>query len=86
VAASVLSAAGLPEFVTTSLQAYESFAIELASCPGKPAAIRQRLADLRLTSPLFDTGKFAKHIEAAYVAMHERYLLGLGPDDIHVAG
>jgi predicted O-linked N-acetylglucosamine transferase (SPINDLY family) len=85
VAASVLNAAGLPELVTTSLKAYETLAIELASQPDRLAAIRQKLAANRLTSPLFDTEQFARRIEAAYSAMHERYRTGLPPADIHIA-
>jgi predicted O-linked N-acetylglucosamine transferase (SPINDLY family) len=48
------------------------------------ASIRQKLSDNRLTTPLFDTTLFTKHIEAAYTAMYERHQAGLPPDHIHV--
>jgi protein O-GlcNAc transferase len=84
VAASLLTAIGLPEFITSTPQAYEDLAIELAANPEKLAAIKRRLENNRLTTPLFDTELFTRHIEAAYTAMHERYQAGLSPDDIYV--
>ena len=50
--------------------------------PEKLAAIKRKLAENRLTTPLFDTKLFTKHIEAAYTAMYERYQAGLPPDHI----
>ena len=84
VAASLLNAIDLPELVTTTPEAYEALAIELATNPEKLAKIKRKLADNRLTTPLFDTKRFAKHIEAAYTTMYERYLADLAPADIYV--
>ena len=84
VAASLLTAIGLPELIVSTPQSYEDLAIELATNPTKLAAINTRLANNRLTTPLFDTKLFAKHIETAYTAMHERYRAGLPPDHIFV--
>jgi len=82
VAASLLNAIHLPELITTSLEDYERLAIELAANPEKLARIKQKLADNRLTTPLFDTKLSTKHLEAAYAAMHERQRAGLAPDHI----
>ena len=84
VAASLLNAVRLPELITTTRDAYEELAVELATDPAKLAGIKQKLSDNRLTTPLFDTELFAKHIEAAYMQMYERYQAGLPPDHIHV--
>ena len=81
-AASVLEAISLPELITTTPEAYERMAVDLATHPEKLAAIRHKLAENRLTTPLFNTRLFAKHIEAAYIAMHERHQAGLAPDHI----
>ena len=83
-AASVLNAIGLPELVTITPEAYEQKAIELETNPEKLAAIKRKLAENRLITPLFDTKLFAKHIEAAYTAMYERYKAGLAPDHIAI--
>ena len=83
-AGSLLNAIGLPELITTTAQAYETLAIELATNPEKLAAIKHKLAENRLTTPLFDTQLFTKHIEAAYTAMYERYQADLPPDHIYV--
>ena len=84
VAASLLNAIGLTELITSTPQAYEALAIELASNPEKLAAIKRKLATNRLTTPLFDTQLFTRHIEAAYIAMYERYQADLPPDHIYV--
>ena len=84
VAASLLRAVGLPELITTGPQEYERRAIELAKNPQMLAAIRGKLAANRVTRPLFDTALFARRIEAAFTAMHERYQAGLAPANISV--
>jgi len=84
VAASLLNAIGLPELITSTTQEYETLAIELATNPEKLAAIKHKLASNRLTTPLFDTQKFTRHIEAAYTMMYERYQADLPPDHIYV--
>jgi predicted O-linked N-acetylglucosamine transferase (SPINDLY family) len=73
VAASLLNAIGLPELITNSQEEYESLAIALASNPEKLAALKQKLVNNRLTTPLFDTPQFTKDLEQAYVQMYERY-------------
>ena len=82
VASSMLHAIGLPELITTTLDAYERTAIDLAAHPKKMTAIKRKLADNRLTTPLFDTKLFTRHIEAAYNAMFERHQSGLAPEHI----
>ena len=70
-AASVLQAVGLPELVATTQDAYETCAIDLAKNPGKLLAIGQKLTENRLTTSLFDTKLYTKHIEAAYSEIHK---------------
>jgi predicted O-linked N-acetylglucosamine transferase (SPINDLY family) len=80
VAASLLNAIGLPELVTTTQKEYETLAIQLASDPSRLLAIKNKLADNRLSAPLFDTPLFAKNLEAAYLKMYERYQTDLEPE------
>jgi predicted O-linked N-acetylglucosamine transferase (SPINDLY family) len=82
VAASLLTAVGLPELITTNQEAYEAKAIELATHPDQLRSIRNRLAANQLTTALFDTERFARNLESAYVRIHERHLAGLPPDHI----
>ena len=83
-AASVLNAIRLPELITTTIEAYEQVAIDLAKNPEKMVAIKVKLAENRLTTPLFDTALYTKHIEAAYTSMYERHQAGLAPDHIAI--
>jgi protein O-GlcNAc transferase len=84
VAASLLSAIDVPQLITTNLGAYESMAMRLAMHPEQLALIRRKLAENRLTKPLFDTKLFTKHIEMAYTTTYERYHKGLMPDHITI--
>jgi predicted O-linked N-acetylglucosamine transferase (SPINDLY family) len=83
-AASVLNAIDLPELITTTPEGYQQSAIDLATHPEKLAKIKQKLAGNRLTTPLFDTKLFTRHIEAAYIAMYGRHQAGLAPDHIAI--
>jgi predicted O-linked N-acetylglucosamine transferase (SPINDLY family) len=68
-AGSLLHAVGMPELVTRSLADYEALALTLARDPARIASLKATLARHRETHPLFDTGRFCRHLEAAYEAM-----------------
>jgi protein O-GlcNAc transferase len=76
---SMLNAIGLPELVADSLAAYETLALKLAREPELLAGIREKLARNRATEPLFDTRRFTRNLEAAYIAMWQRYQRGEDP-------
>jgi protein O-GlcNAc transferase len=80
VAASLLTAVGLPELVTSSAQAYVELAIALAREPGRLHALRQKLAANLAAAPLFDTAATTRALEAAYLEMHRRHVAGLLPE------
>ncbi|MCP4618192.1 MAG: tetratricopeptide repeat protein [Bradyrhizobium sp.] len=84
VGASLLNALGMPELIARSLEEYETRAVEIASDPDKARDLRLRLSGKRREEALFDTARFARNIESAYVAMHERFRCGLGPDHFSV--
>ena len=84
VAASLLRAAGVPELVTTSLADYEALALKLARDEALLASFKTRLAETRDTCALFDSKRFACHIEAAYVAMWERSQRDEAPESFAV--
>jgi protein O-GlcNAc transferase len=79
VAASLLTAVGLPELATESLAGYRAAALDLARDPERLTAIRGQLAEARTGSPLFDTPAYVRNLEALYRRMHERRLAGLPP-------
>jgi predicted O-linked N-acetylglucosamine transferase (SPINDLY family) len=84
VAASLLNAVHLPELITTTPEKYEALAIELATNQDRLARIRRKLEANRLTTPLFDTRLFTRHIENAYTQMYERHHAGLPPEHLYV--
>jgi len=69
VAASLLKAIDLPELVTTRAQDYEALALELAQNPALLKTTRDKLQRNRATTPLYDSERFRKNIEAAYETM-----------------
>ena len=79
VAGSLLSAIGLPELVVESLDEYEDMALSLATQPGRLQALRKKLMQNRLRTPLFDTDRFRRHIEAAYLRMWHIWQQGERP-------
>ena len=79
VAASLLGAVQLPELIAESTEGFEALAVRLATDRAALAAIRRKLAGNRLTTPLFDTDLFRRHIEAAYGEMHAIARRGAAP-------
>lgn len=84
VGASLLEAAGVPELITHTAEAYEQRARELALNPAALALLKKRLADNRMKCPLFDTVRYTRNLERAYEQMMERYRAGSPPDNITV--
>jgi len=85
VAASLLKAVGLPELVTASFEEYETLALRLLRDLSLLESLKARLARNRSKCPLFDTKQSARHIEAAYETMWERYQRGQPPISFAVA-
>jgi predicted O-linked N-acetylglucosamine transferase (SPINDLY family) len=84
VAGSLLQAVGLPELITDNLKDYEAMALKLATNPELLAEIRVKLANNRLTYPLFDTKRFTRNLEKAYFMMWEKFQRGELPDSLSV--
>lgn len=84
VAASLLGAVGMEELVTDSPHAYEARAVDLARDARALSVLREKLLRNLQGAPLFDAGHFARGLEGAYRAMHERALAGLPPDHLAV--
>ena len=79
VGASLLHALGLPEMIADTLAAYEALALKLARDERALSAIKDKLAHNRATQPLFDTDRFRRHFEAAFITMVERHQRGEPP-------
>ncbi len=82
VAASVLTAVGLPELIAGDGAEYEHLAVELATRPERLATIRRKLAENRASCALFDTPTLTRKLESLYTRMYERHLAGLPPDHL----
>jgi protein O-GlcNAc transferase len=81
---SILTAVGLPELITCALDTYETLAVRLAQNSEGLNRIREKLAENRLTEPLFDTLRFTTNLERAYKRMWKIYLAGEKPRRINV--
>jgi predicted O-linked N-acetylglucosamine transferase (SPINDLY family) len=83
--ASALYAMGLKELVADDLVAYETLAVELGLQPARLNAIRNKLAEQRRSTPLFDTELFCRHMESAYETMWKQWQSGLPPTSFTVS-
>ena len=79
VAGSLLRTLGLPELVCPSLEAYRDLAVTLANEPRRMTELRQRLVVQRERSPLYNTARLTRHMEAAYEFMFGTYAAGRPP-------
>ncbi len=84
VAGSLLNAIGLPELVTGSMDQYERFALRLAREPANLKSFRDRLQQNRSTAMLFDTERFTRDLEKAYLQMWGVFLSGAAPAPIEL--
>ena len=84
VAASLLKSIQLPELIATSTANYEDLAVHIAGNPRFLADIKEKLARNRMESPLFDTRRFVRYLEAGYASIIDRLDRGLPPEHIHV--
>ena len=66
---SVLTNAGLPEWIAQDENDYIKKAVDYASEPHRLSSIRFGLRSQVLLSPLFDAPRFARHFEAEVTKM-----------------
>jgi predicted SAM-dependent methyltransferase len=76
---SMLHWIGLDEMVMPDVESYVAHAIHLAQHPDELAAIAECLQANRETEPLFQTTRFARHLEQAYLRMWQGYCRGEAP-------
>ncbi|CAN5144421.1 hypothetical protein BH11PSE9_BH11PSE9_17540 [soil metagenome] len=86
VAASLVSACGLPQMACADADDYVNSAIRLAQSPDELQAAKAHLEVNRMTLPLFDTERYARHYEDLLLRMFERQQAGLAPDHLLAAG
>ncbi len=82
--ASILTAVGLPELVAEGVEDFTALAVRLAADAPALRALRQRLDQNKSAAPLFDTGRFARNLEAGFLEMWQRYVSGQAPGPIRI--
>lgn len=85
VAGSILTAAGLPDLVTTSASKYHDVALRIATDPAYLSDIRDRIEEAHLNSPLFDTKGYTRNFEALLERAFENYQAGNAPKSMGLA-
>jgi predicted O-linked N-acetylglucosamine transferase (SPINDLY family) len=84
IAASVLTAIGVPELIVSTYEEYEELAVRLALDRAELGRIRRTIADNRKSAPLFDCARFTRAMEQALSRIYERSQSGLPAEDIVV--
>ena len=77
VAASLLTAVGLPELIAPDAAGYVRRAIALAADPDERTRLKAHLGGPARASPLFDTARTTRALEAAYVEIADQYRKGV---------
>ncbi|HYA30677.1 MAG TPA: tetratricopeptide repeat protein [Acidobacteriota bacterium] len=83
-AGSLLKAVGLPELIAESVQGYETLARDLACNRDRLTSIKGKLEANIPGCSLFNTELFTRRMEAAYIAIYERFQMGLPADHLFV--
>jgi predicted O-linked N-acetylglucosamine transferase (SPINDLY family) len=79
-----VTAAGLPELIAPTLEEYVELAVALGRDRNRLGELKARLAAQAPKSPLFDSGRYVRHLEWAFESIQERILHGLPPEHINV--
>ena len=82
VAASQLATLGCPELIARTRQEYQDIAIKLGTDKEYLKAIRAKVWNARIESPLFDFKQYAQGLEKLFYKMWDRFSRGLAPDHI----
>ncbi|EES06819.1 probable UDP-N-acetylglucosamine--peptide N-acetylglucosaminyltransferase SEC [Sorghum bicolor] len=85
VAGSLCVATGLgEEMIVSSMKEYEDRAVDLALNPVKLQALTNKLKEVRMTCPLFDTARWVRNLERAYYKMWNLYCSSRHPEPFKV--
>ncbi len=84
-AGSILRALEMPELIVDNLQEYEELAVELAADPVRFRTIREKIELKKKTAPLFDTERYARHLDAAYLEMWRLHQAGERPKSFSIS-
>ncbi|KAG2658480.1 hypothetical protein PVAP13_1KG257000 [Panicum virgatum] len=85
VAGSLCVATGLgEEMIVSSMKEYEERAVELALNPAKLQSLTNKLKEVRMSCPLFDTARWVRNLERAYYKMWNLYCSGRHPEPFKV--
>ena len=66
-------------------QAYVELAVALGSASERLGLLKAQLRRVHATTPLFDPVRFCRHLEAAFLEIHGRYLKGAAPAPLWVS-
>ena len=83
-ASSLLTAIDLPELITSSKDEYINKAVQVATQEGLINELRVKLDKNKHSKLLFDSPKFTKHLENAYLEIYQQKLKGLPVEDVYI--
>jgi predicted O-linked N-acetylglucosamine transferase (SPINDLY family) len=85
IASTLLHGLGLDDLICDSLADYEERAVRIAGDPGAAAALAERVRLARPTTPVFDSERFVRRLEAAYDSMWANHAAGQAPTGFDVS-
>lgn len=79
VSSSLLKSLGLSELITHTTDDYFNLALHLATNPQKLQNLKSKIAKHTSSLPLFNSSRFTRNLETAYLTAWNRYLQGKPP-------
>ena len=84
VSASILTALGMTELISHSVNDYRDRVLHLAADGQARRRIREKIADNLTREPLFDTPRFVRNLEKAYMEIWQRHRQGSRPSPLAI--
>lgn len=84
-AGSILRALEMPELIAKNLGDYEELAVSIATSPDYLRQIKEKISLKRTTAPLFDSRRYTRHLDAAFMEMWKRHQSGAPPKPFSIA-
>jgi protein O-GlcNAc transferase len=84
VSASILTALGMTELITHSVNDYRDRVLHLAADGQARRRIREKIADNLTREPLFDTPRFVRNLEKAYMEIWQIHQQGSRPSPLAI--
>ena len=84
ISSSLLKSVNLDSLISVSFEDYENKINNLIKNKSKLHELNQKIIENKNKAPLFDTKKFTKNLEIAYLEIYENFINKKKPDNVYI--